>query len=242
MALRVFETADAKYYLGLGEHTTSSAPIFEDVDVRNLDFMVLEGGFLNTPERIQYQRQYHDLYQRIKEQTKVYDVDFRTSNLMLGLSWFIEMGLPSTTTTIIFHPLIGPFSIIAGLASMLYPIPNNQNTSTTFSVLSHLNGLHRSLIPTPMGGFRDAVASKKIGEYLVPKHRHEDGSKVNVGILYGGMHSGIETKLKHPWIADATLWMYHDLFRYGDTSALNEVREIVPGEEEFRKYDCGLFK
>lgn len=43
MALRTFETADAKYYLGLGNHFTSSAPIFEDIDLEKLDFLVLEG-------------------------------------------------------------------------------------------------------------------------------------------------------------------------------------------------------
>lgn len=63
-----------------------------------------------------------------------------------------------------------------------------------------------------------------------------------MGILYGASHSGIETKLKHPWITDATLWMYHDLFRYGDTKVLNEVREIIPDQDEFVKYDCELFK
>ncbi len=242
MALRTFETNTARYYLGLGNHATSSAPIFEDVDVKSLDFLVLEGGALNTPEQFQYNRQYYDLYQRLKEETTVYDVDFGPSKSMLRFSWFIETGLPYVSTIIILEPLIGPFSVPVGLASIIYPTPNNQNTPITFSSLSLLNGLHRSLIPTPMGGFRDAVAAKKISEYLVPKHQHQDGSKVQVGILYGAMHSGIETKIKHPWISNATIKLYHDFFRYGNTAALNEVREIVPGQEEFVKYDCGLFK
>ncbi len=42
MTLRVFETNDAKYYLGLGNHFFSNAPIFEEVDFSSIDFMVLE--------------------------------------------------------------------------------------------------------------------------------------------------------------------------------------------------------
>ena len=41
MALRTFETDDAKYYLGLGRHDQDSSPIFEDVDFESLDFLLL---------------------------------------------------------------------------------------------------------------------------------------------------------------------------------------------------------
>lgn len=53
MALRVFETADAKYYLGLGNHLSSSAPIFKGVNLGSLDFMVLESGSLTKPKQLQ---------------------------------------------------------------------------------------------------------------------------------------------------------------------------------------------
>ena len=51
MTLRIFETEQAKYYLGLGDHLESSAPLFEEVDFSSIDFMVLE----DNPQHLSHQ-------------------------------------------------------------------------------------------------------------------------------------------------------------------------------------------
>ncbi len=254
MALRTFETDTARYYLGLGRHDTSSAPIFENVDLGSLDFMILESGSVNNPCDISSHRQYENLLQRFhKENEKkvVYDVDYNTGLLGESTSLIKELGLTMGSVSFPYSLIpfrngnwalgIGLITIggmcLGRLADVLVERGYSNRTSP-----QHMNSLLSTIFPVPDDGFRDALVAKKTAEYLVPKHKHQDGSKVQVGILYGAMHSGIETKLKHPWVADATLWMYHDLFGYGDTEKLNEVREIVPGQEEFVKYDCGLFK
>ncbi len=254
MALRTFETADAKYYLGLGRHDTSSAPIFEDVNLGSLDFMVLENGNMNLERssRVLRQQQYAELCSRLKlenPEAAIYCVDYKTNEFL-------------TTSETCFSNALGPYIFLSGAIAILQGdtvtglellaggtalsseilLLKDTNTKKNRPLGIGMNNIRQNLMPTPLTGFRDAVAAKKIGEYLVPKHQHQDSSKVQVGILYGGMHSGIETKIKHPWISNATIKLYHDFFRYGNTAALNEVREIVPGQEEFVKYDCGLFK
>lgn len=105
--------------------------------------------------------------------------------------------------------------------------------------ITEINNLRTNLLPTYFLSFRDAVTAKKISQYLVP--RHPNGSKAQVGIIYGAMHSGIETKLKHPWIADATIGLYHDLLGIGDNDFLNQVIKVTEtGSMVY--HDCGLFK
>jgi len=91
--------------------------------------------------------------------------------------------------------------------------------------IEDLNSLHTTLIPLDHS-FRDAVTAKKISEYLVPKHK-KDNEKVKVGIIYGALHSGIESKIKCPWVTDKTISLYQDGFDYLPSDHLNEVRELV---------------
>ncbi len=254
MALRTFETADAKYYLGLGNHETSSAPIFEDVDLGSLDFMVLESCYLSSPLKLINHPQYYELTKRYRDENRsatMYAVDYAPPRIIKGCEMYVTgvSAFAGILSAVLGIQEITQENFLGGLESLtggavlaseieLGLLLGGKNPSVAIT----LNNIKQNCMPTPTFGFRDAVAAKKTGEYLVPKHQHQDGSKVQVGILYGAMHSGIETKLKHPWISNATIKLYHDLFRYGDTAALNEVREIVPGQDDFVKYDCGLFK
>ena len=63
-------------------------------------------------------------------------------------------------------------------------------------------------------------------------------------MIYGAMHSGLETKLKRSWISDATIWFYHDLLGYMKKKDLNEVREIELGDYGVlysKIHNCNLF-
>lgn len=255
MALRTFETDTARYYLGLGNHHSSSAPIFEDVDLESLDFLVLEGAdskvasdTLNTP-------QYGELCSRFKDKNQnapIYSVDQASLTSVgihgayIGISMCLGLVLPLVGVQAIKHDnILEGLGLIASGVITGCDIP--LGISIGFSgkrnqpLITAVQNIKTGLVPTPLVSFRDAIAAKKTAEYLVPKHQHQDGSKVQVGILYGCAHSGIEPKLKHPRIANATIRLYHTLLGFGNTKQLNEVREIVPGREEFVKYDCGLF-
>ncbi len=267
MALRTFETADAQYYLGLGNHLTSSAPIFEDVDLGSLDFMVLEGdsSIFKTSSDI-FERTQYAGFERVKQQfhKPIYLVDDGTL-LESDIGRIVTLSL-SEGPLYIFgsHLLIKSIKRgkdqpkmnrrelfnrlgkgIAG-AALLSPAWQLMNSfGGDVSPITELNNLRTNIVPTYCLSFRDAVAARKISNYLVPRHRHSDNSKVQVGIVYGTMHSGIETKLKHPWIADATIWLYHTLMGIGDNDILNIVMESKANEDAFWEltyHDCGLFK
>ena len=60
-------------------------------------------------------------------------------------------------------------------------------------------------------------------------------------ILYGASHSAIESKLQHPWITEQTLSFFPEWYTRISKRELNEVREIVLGEENFVYHDSGLF-
>mgnify|MGYP001580167645 CR=1 FL=1 len=89
MALRTFETDDAVYYLGLGNHLTSSEPIFRNVDLSDLDFFVFEDGYEEDhsdksflENELSTHRQYSGLFRKLKTEspeTKVYGVDITQS-------------------------------------------------------------------------------------------------------------------------------------------------------------------
>ncbi|MBS3170113.1 hypothetical protein J4210_06545 [Candidatus Woesearchaeota archaeon] len=253
MALHTFETDTARYYLGLGNHGESSAPLFADVDISSLDFMVLERMGMVVPEQLFDDPQYSEITRQLRaEAVPLYSVDYDTgegtSDLLFLSTMAVGLGTMAVGISEIIAGEYGEGSALVGGGSLPASVLYHLSRGSALAEMPRrchslvLNSLWTSLMPIPLVGFRDAVAAKKIGEYLVPKHRHEDGSKVQVGILYGLFHSGIETKLQSPWLADATLWLYHDLFGYGDTAELNQIQELVPGKEQFTIHDCGLFK
>ncbi len=199
--------------------------------------------------------QYRNIFSRFQfenEQAQVYSVDYSTSRPALLTDGLVDstfLGASSLLVTTCGLPEISNGNIgegiglcalggIAGYSVLASGFAAGNKNSHPIN--TGLASLRTSLIPTAIVGFRDALAAKKISEYLVPKHKQE-GRKVQAAILYGAAHAGIEAKIKHPWTADATLWLYHDLFRYGDTAELNQIREIFPGKDEFVEDNCGLF-
>ena len=75
-------------------------------------------------------------------------------------------------------------------------------------------------------GFRNAVIARKVEEYIVPNEM-QPGTKLNVGILFGAAHSGIENNIQNRWLRNTTISAY-EKFGYPGTSKddLNRIRRI----------------
>lgn len=260
MVLRIFETDDAKYYLGLGNHISSSAPLFEEVDFSELDFLVLEDSGVSPDFLKNYleQDQYRELYRRICTENancSIYGVDCH-SNLFLGsTSETLKLGagfyvgalgiedLRQKRTVSRRHFLRGGLRLAGGIVLGSFPFPFFYSFSPDVPPLRYAHDLSSTCLPTLTEGFRDAVTAKKVAEHLVPKHRQE-GKKVQAALLYGAGHSGMETKLKHPEIADATIGLYHDLLGLCSNEELNRVLEIrhnSDGDPIIKAYSCDIF-
>lgn len=246
MSLRIFETDEAKYYLGLGNHLASSEPIFRNVDFSNLDFFVFEDFIRKNQDSsfledcIERDRQYKDLFRRIEAENpkiRIYGVDISNFDpVRIGYACgeisVLIVGLKLFNSSIKdLSKKMHRRSFLKGLISSLvlsdYMQMLNTGETEVFSIGNDFYNIKANIPPLlPDGSLRDAVISKKISEYLVPKHKKE-GQKVKAGLLFGSGHSGIETKLKHPWITDKTLSFFSYLPNYCSKEKLNEVREIA---------------
>ena len=255
MSLSTFETENAQYYLGLGLHDTPSASLFKDVDLSGLDFFVFEINHITEyPSNIQY----NDLQDRlVSENILSYAVDVNPSMLITRASIALEgalvaaMGLygygsfkkmRDKTTLSRRRFLRGLGGTTASVLCASYPLQmvNAVMEDEGIPGANGLNSLRTSVLPLPHAAFREAVAARKIEEYLVPKHKKE--GKVKVGVVYGATHSGIETHLKYPWLRDIVLGLYQQI-GYGTKWELNEIRRFEErgSERRITIEDCGLF-
>jgi len=242
MTLQEFETEDAIYYLGLGNHFTSSAPLFKDVDFSELDLIVFENdGCYSRPIDMGKTWQFGEIYTNVLEENpeiSMYTLDICTSSLysILSSTGLTASGLYLTykgaekfikeKQSLSRREFLKNVGKITGGTFLVLPLLGIPNTFLEeLSFVEDLNSIHTNIIPLDVS-FRDAVVAKKISEYLVPKHK-QDNKKVKVGIVYGAGHSGMETKIKYLGIADMTISLYQDVFDYIDTEHLNEVRELV---------------
>lgn len=259
MGIRVFETEDARYYLGLGCHLSSSDSIFKDVNFKDIDFLVLEDSGGGSVRRLTTHRQYAALERRaISEHPEIrfYCVDVWPSffggisdNLISAI--FLAEGCGSANEMIVEKKNLSRrdflrHSCMVGLGaffgSSLY-VPAITIIAGRPPGLTEVYNLKTSILPTELLAYRDAIAAKKISGYLVPKYKRK-GRKVNAAILYGAAHSGIESKLKHPWIADKTIDFFHKTLKVGNLKERGEIREITlypNGVTFFERYDSGLF-
>jgi len=249
MTLQQFETDDAIYYLGLGIHDTSSYPLFKDVDLSSLDFFVFEEGaevgnlHYDIDRHVQYKKLYKNL---IKENPKVgvYGVDLDLPEVEMKImesallfEAMVGSVLAYSATTDSYSKIrkkefsrrdfLKNSGILLGSAVLaLPPITALTIGVSKSSITEDINSINSTIIPLSKIAFRDAIAAKRITEYLVPKYK-EGNKKVKAGILYGGLHSGIEYKIKYPGISDATIELYHDLLGYASKKEINEIRQIV---------------
>lgn len=111
-------------------------------------------------------------------------------------------------------------------------------------ILPEVQGIITSLVPTPLVGFRDAAAARKIEEYLLPEYFRNRRPKV--GIIYGDHHAGIKPKLQHKSLRDITLELYRRIGYFGTTKDnINRVTRFYMSRNSELKVaeiaDCGLF-
>lgn len=258
MVLRIFETEEAKYYLGLGNHLESSAPLFEGVDFSEIDFLVLENGLFSSEEFLGFLQSnsfYGELYDKIYSENptlSIYTVDMiqrdplfliaaEAPSVALGVMWTgggVKEAIKKNSRRS-FLKILG--KTLGGIAlvsdPLLFYLGGEQN-----SLFRQFHSLHTLAVPTPLLGFRDALCAKKVSEYLV--HRHwQPERKVNAALVYAPAHSGIELQLQNPDFTDATLELYADILGYASPEELNRVVEIRSEKNGFlvEELDCGLF-
>ena len=258
MTLRIFETDDAKYYLGLGNHLSSSAPIFEGVDFSSIDFMVLEFNPGAFDESVLKKRPYQELTEKVmKDNPKIpfYSVDLDwdvqkvityvgIEGLVSGVgiaaalkSYMNDKHKAKTTSRRSFLKKAG--QITAGIYAYgsLHPLTHGGKYS--IPEIETFTNLHRIIFPTPIIGFRDSLAAKKISEYLVPKYKQEN-RKVKVAILYGAAHAGIESKLRFPSLNKIPLNTYQGLFSKIELNSIGIIQQEKGRLLEGYHY-CNLF-
>ncbi|MDP3639990.1 MAG: hypothetical protein Q8R53_02185 [Nanoarchaeota archaeon] len=262
MVLRIFETDEAKYYLGLGNHLESSAPLFEEVDFSELDFMVFEDGGGSAEELLEYffaLPQYKALYPRILRENPhmgVYGVDCNPepdlsaavehvkqgAGLFLGVKGCMDLWKSRKSSP------LDRRAFLSGLAKGTLGAFLSMHWSWQFrgeedvAAVRALQNLSANFLPTPECGFRDAVTAKKVSQYLLPKYQQE-GRKVHAALVYGTEHASLETKLQNPDLTEATLEFYHGFWGLGSNRELNRVIEVVRtgSYSTASEYDCDLF-
>ena len=233
MPLRIFDTEDARYYLGLGNHITSSELLFRDIAFSSLDFMVFEDGDGRSEdckpaleEMLVTHPQYKGVYKRISEenpQLPIYGIDVRPEKYKPFVT-LVERGFSATGLIITLRGILekDPALLLGGL--LIEPAPLCMIDSFIrydTKLPSLFCSIHTTIFPLPMLGYRDAVVTKKTREYLIRKHKKD--KKPEVALLFGAGHSGIESKLKHPVLCNLPLRLYN---RIQSKESLNEVREI----------------
>jgi len=252
MAYEKFEQNGVNYTLLLGNHTFSSYPLIENAGgLDSLDVLVIEktlGGKMEMERKYQY----FELFEKIPEKNpdiKVYEIDFPLSSLghlslvgeatmyvlltLYGLSAFKKTE-PTRRDVL---KKIGKAGVGLVGASFFAPLINAHYNGKDIEIISEINTIRTSLLPLPLIGFRDAAVAKIVEEYIVPQER-VDSEELNVGILFGAVHSGVEEKIKYKTLRDVTIGAYR-LFDYPGIirDRLNRVRRItyIGRERKFSK-------
>jgi hypothetical protein len=109
-------------------------------------------------------------------------------------------------------------------------------------VLPELNSILNYLPPTSVVELRNAIAARKIEEFIAPKLQTELKKKPLIAIVYGGAHTGIETDLKYKWLRDSIIETYK-IVRYAGikNQDLNAVYEIDAKNWKGIRHEVNLF-
>src|SRR3989344_3715271 len=98
MALRIFETDEAKYFFGFSTHWGYPKGLFDAVDFKDLDFMVLESGSTSVEERekLLWHPQYREVIERIYTENVglgIYTVDCVPSQTIADAEKIVDEGV-----------------------------------------------------------------------------------------------------------------------------------------------------
>ena len=268
MALSIFETDNARYFFAMGQHYNGRGTDVIIPHIKSLDALVLETGkdeHNAWNDSITGEHQYFNTLKQVyceKPTLPIFSVDYprsersrtvssiMTSALIFGGYYLLKNGCHDLTNgenaLQYFKGCVELFGgYITCFSQILLVLIAFQKKD--LSIISCANALNTCLFPTFMAGFRDAINSKKIEDYLVPRLMRsiKKADKLNIGLLYGAGHSGMRPKLKNKWIRDATNNLYKLLGYYGaNKKNLNKVSKFRMLDEELelvKSIDCKLF-
>ncbi|MBU2589965.1 MAG: hypothetical protein KKB39_04345 [Nanoarchaeota archaeon] len=97
------------------------------------------------------------------------------------------------------------------------------------------------LPPTPLFELRNAIAARKIEEFIAPRLKIII-PKPTIGIVYGAGHSGIELDLKHKSLRDLVIESYKKINYLGiKKEKLNLILEFNPKSKMLYRHHINLF-
>lgn len=239
-----FNKNNVNYTLFLGNHVSPSYPLIKSGGgLKSLDVLVLEGSGYSF-NRFFGHIQYEEILEKIPYENpgiKIYNVDcgFTTAG------GFADIGVNTTITTIPFIYILKPFrehkitrreavkrlgylglglvAVLSDFGPFTYVFSDKEDNK----IISSLTSARTSLIPLPKIGFRDAVNAKIIEEYVVPNEKKRSNT-LNIGILFGGGHSGIKEKIKYKFLRDKTVNIYKKFDYPGiDKDTLNKIERVT---------------
>lgn len=246
MAYEIFEKNGVIYKLFMGTHSISSYPMIGNSGgLKDLDALVLENGTRNLKtfmDLFMHNTQYKELFENIPQENpgiKIYDVDFPvsvtgglgTAAEILASAYAVKYGASALRKGEISRRevLKRTFKLGTGILglSLFGTIINGLYNGEDVEIISEVNAVRSSVLVTPRIGFRNAVVARKIENYIVPAEKTPE-KRLNVGILFGAAHSGIEHCIRYTWLRDRTIQAYK-LAGYPCTSKseLNKVRKLA---------------
>jgi len=115
------------------------------------------------------------------------------------------------------------------------------NQFTEIPVLEECEMVLDRLPPTPLFELRNAIAARKIEEFIAPKLK-KDISKPEIAIIYGAGHSGIELNLKNKFLRDKVIESYRLINYLGlKKEKLNLISEFYPKSKILLRHHTNLF-
>lgn len=244
---REFSTPNADYIFQGRNHNTYNDLIID------VDGLVLETGMTHHkdiseyPDPFLWGRQFKtNVEHHFNKRKTIYGVDPGIENSLLATYHLTEIGHPAFLAAL----TIGPHSTVslsiiclttalyAGKGTMTHLHKRAEEkgfvTKNSFFLQgwAGMNILLQDAITTG----RDSIMARKLEEYVAPKLAEELGRKPKIGMLMGGLHTGIEWQLKHPSIRNFTIKNYE---KFNTTPYRPFIKEQVDTVLEIRKTDEG---
>ncbi len=266
MSYTQFSTDNADYYLVYAHHKEwgiINEEIFQKPKIDSLDAIILESGEMEYKNRASYHPFYSELRnnaEESKKNTKIYLVDVhltspefsksayflkKSVHLLVGGGLALSAAFDFKKRTNRRKFLKGGLKVLAsfGIFSSFAGLHINSNIEgEAIPVVSEIESFLGYMPPLPGIELRNAIAARKIEEYIVPELWRDLGRKPLIAIVYGGGHVGIETDLKYKGMRDSVIKTYDALGYVGiKTEDLNYVYEIDVKNNTGKRIKVNLF-
>lgn len=253
-----FSTDSADYFLVYANHYIhTDEEIFQQPKIESLDAIILESNY--GPDDV-HRKQYQKIIDNIissKTRIPLYALDVGvTSGGMLatvssttlytaaGFLLYISGANNLKKRVNRREFLKGGLKILLGTAFLggTGQFFNGAVKGKPIPVLPELSTALQYLPPTPMRELRNAITARKTEEFVAPNLKKEKGRKPLIALVYGAMHSGIETDLKHKSLRDAVIKSYKSIDYSGiKKERLNVIYEIDLKRDKVTKHIVDLF-